>query len=61
MSKSYSCRSVCQCAVLRLRFLGDFQYWRFVWSVMMVNGSLVHPRYGRQCESAFITASSSLS
>jgi hypothetical protein len=35
--KLYSCRSACHHAILQLRFLGDFQYVRLVWSVRMVN------------------------
>ena len=48
ISKSYSSRSACQWACLRSSFLGAFQYVRFAWSVRIVNGSLVHARYGRQ-------------
>ena len=42
--KSYSWRSACQRAIHRLRFWGDFQYWRFAWSVRMIKGTLVQPR-----------------
>src|SRR6267142_4042775 len=61
ISKLYSCKSACQCAVHLFRFCGDFQYISFAWSIMIVNGSFVHPRYGRQCWRLFITASNSRS
>jgi hypothetical protein len=48
ISKSYSWRSACHRAVRLLRFFGDFQYCRLAWSVKIVNGSFVHPRYGCQ-------------
>ena len=46
-------------AVWGLRFLGNFQYCRFAWSVHMMNGTLVHPKYGLQWARAFMMASSS--
>ena len=57
--KSYSCRLACHLAVHQFRFLGDFQYCRFAWSVHIMNGTFVHPRYGLQCARAFIIVSSS--
>ena len=57
--KSYSWRSACHLAVHRFKFLGDFQYCRFAWSVLMTNGVFVHPRYGLQCARAFMMVSSS--
>ena len=57
--KLYSCRSACHQAIHWFRFLGNFQGLGFTWSVYIVKGTLVHPKYGLQCAKAFIMASNS--
>src|SRR6266478_6170416 len=44
ITKSYSWRSACHCAVRQFSFCGAFQYCKLAWLVRIVNGVFVHPK-----------------